>query len=124
LIVADHDNTHFAAPFDPDHGPGTDSKGLEWTADGIKVGGIHGGDPVTTRTVSVIYELTPLEPGSGGTACLSGTHNPGFPRPDFSAYGAENTFLSHFDVQNEHFTKTGSGQNIGKVEEKAAFCRG
>ncbi len=87
-IRLDHDNTHFAAPFDPAHGQGTDRNGLEWTPDGIKIGGIHGGDPVTTRTVSVIYELKPLEPGCGGTACLSGTHNSGYPRPDFVARDA------------------------------------
>ena len=96
----DHDNTHFAAPFDPelsesDRGRDTDAHGgtsfakegtprHEWTPDGIKIGGVHGGDPVKTRTVSVIMELAPIEEGRGGTACFSGTHRPGFPRPGFS----------------------------------------
>jgi len=67
----DHDNTHFCAPYDPQ---ATTSDG--WTSDGMVVGGIHGGDPVTTRTISCVYELLPLEEGCGGTACLSGALHP------------------------------------------------
>jgi hypothetical protein len=69
----DHDNTHFAAPFDP-AGPLKDDDRDQWTEDGIVIGGIHGGG--RSSTISVVYELKPLEPGSGGTACLSGTHEP------------------------------------------------
>ena len=100
----DHDNTHFAAPFNPD-GPLEDDARKRWTKDGVIIGGIHGGGRSTTisvvcplrttlvyhslvvslslslslsytRFVRSRYELKPLEPGSGGTACLSGTHNP------------------------------------------------
>ena len=70
----DHDNTHFAAPFDPAGGEKEDERGKQWTADGVVIGGIHGGG--SSRTISVVYELEPLEPGAGGTACLSGTHEP------------------------------------------------
>jgi hypothetical protein len=98
----DHDNTHFAAPFDPhtndvardrDSYGGVDFKNKNtqrhmWTPDGIKIGSIHGGDPIKTRTVSVIMELGPIEPGRGGTACISGTHRPGCDRPD----GARGSF--------------------------------
>ena len=69
----DHDNTHFAAPFNP-HGPLEGDDGNQWTEDGVVIGGIHGGG--RSRTISVVYELHPLEQGSGGTACLSGTHDP------------------------------------------------
>lgn len=74
-IRLDHDNTHFAAPFDATRGAKEgDSGGARgqvggispWTPDGVKIGGIHGGDPVATRTISVIYELVELEDGCGG----------------------------------------------------------
>ena len=95
-IRLDHDNTHFAAPFEPARGPDKDGR---WTPEGVKIGGIHGGDPITTRTVSVIYELKPLEPGCGGTACLSGTHNPGFPRPKIAGDQRQPPWPEEFGVE-------------------------
>lgn len=32
--------------------------------------------------ITVVYELNPIPEGTGGTACLSGTHRPEFQRPD------------------------------------------
>lgn len=46
--------------------------------------GQQGGNPNATAMVAVVYELSPLVPGCGGTAVISGSHRPDFHRPVFS----------------------------------------
>jgi len=44
----------------------------------------QGGDPSATSMVAVVFELSALAPGSGGTAVISGSHRVDFDRPTFS----------------------------------------
>lgn len=84
-INMDHDNTHFTAPFDPVNkegfvgkqgGAATFNQTETWTPGGLCRGGIHGGGRLN-HMITVVYELLPVQPGTGGTACLSGTHRTG-----------------------------------------------
>ena len=104
LFFMDHDNSHFSSPFDPQNeagfvgkqgGPDTFNQTETWTPDGLVRGGIHGGQPADSdpaskgqlgSMITVVYELQPVAPGCGGTACLSGTHNAAFPRPDVQGH--------------------------------------
>ena len=100
LFFLDHDNTHFSSPYDPDNeagfvgkqgGPETFNQTEMWTPHGLVRGGIHGGIPADSgpdskgqlgSMITVVYELLPVPRGCGGTACLSGTHNKAFARPN------------------------------------------
>ena len=70
-----------AAPHhDPFHRP-SDPAALALPAGGLP--GIHGGDPNGVGgMITVVYELLPIAPGEGGSAVLSGSHDPSFSRPD------------------------------------------
>ena len=91
LFHMDHDNSHFTSPFDPENKAGFEGKqgGAEtfnqtetWTPDGLVRGGLHGGGSQLGNMITVIYELTPIEEGAGGTACISGSHRDDFANPD------------------------------------------
>jgi beta-galactosidase/beta-glucuronidase len=40
-----------------------------------------------------------------------------------SVFGAKSPLLSHFNTQNDHLTKTGSRQTLGKPKTRGVFCR-
>ena len=91
LFHMDHDNSHFTSPFDPENKAGFEGKqgGAEtfnqtetWTPDGLVRGGLHGGGSQLGNMITVLYELTPIEEGAGGTACVSGSHRDDFANPD------------------------------------------
>lgn len=70
----DHDNTHFAAPFNPD-GPLEDDARKRWTKDGVIIGGIHGGGRSTTISVVCPLRTTLVYHSLAVSLCLCLLHS-------------------------------------------------